>query len=79
MLGRQWRLKLDKEVNKMQERHIGKCHRCKDIFLYEFVFEDKYDETTQNIDIPCPECSCNLEWDFLPKIDKILKESYRVG
>jgi hypothetical protein len=63
----------------MPERHIGKCPKCKDEFLYEFVFENKYDVTIQNIDIPCPECHCELKWDFLPKFDKVLKESYRVG
>ena len=63
----------------MRERHIGKCRKCKDSFLYEFVFEDECGTTTQGIDIPCPECFCELEWDFLPKFDKVLKESYRVG
>ena len=63
----------------MQERHIGKCSKCNNEFLYEFVFEDKRDTTIQNIDILCPECFCGLKWEFLPKFDKVLKESRRVG
>ena len=63
----------------MRERHIGKCNKCKNEFLYEFVFEEKYGITTQNISTPCPECYCDLNWDFLPKFDKVLKEFYRVG
>ncbi len=63
----------------MQERHIGKCDKCKDEFVYEFIFEEKYDMTIQSINIPCPECCCCLKWDFLPKSDRILKTSYRVG
>lgn len=62
----------------MIERHIGKCPKCKDEFLYEFVFEEA-ENTIQGIDIPCPECKHELDWNFLPKFNKRLSKTERVG
>lgn len=61
------------------ERHIGKCPKCNDMFLYDFKFEKEDNTVIELISVPCQECARELEWDFLPKRDIKLVQIRRVG
>ena len=63
----------------MPERHVGKCPKCGNEYLYEFIFKENPNIVVFGISDPCPECAHEIEWDFLPKAHSELKDHYRVG